>query len=121
MVSMKMGETTKWSNIAFGRAPLKLPTNSMPNVHLTTFGNSTKGSSLSNALNNQRYRTELSLNIADYSYISKRAVSFLHQFRLEILFEKRIKTVKYHMIVLYFVSTKYNLIPFLLGLKLTAK
>jgi hypothetical protein len=63
-----MGETTKWSNIAFGRIPLKLPTTSLPNVNLTTYNN---------YANNQRYRTELSLNIADYSYISRRKVGFL--------------------------------------------
>ena len=85
---MKMGETTKWSNIAFGRSPLKLPTNSMPNVNLTTFGNSTKGSPSSNSLNNQRYRTELSLNIADYSYISKRAVSIFIYFDLKFCLRK---------------------------------
>jgi len=77
MVGMKMGETTKWSNIAFDRIPLKLPTSSMPNVNLTTFNNTVSGHLSSNSLNNQRYRTELSLNIADYSYISKRAVSLL--------------------------------------------
>ncbi len=74
-----MGETTKWSNIAFGRIPLKLPTSSMPNVNLTTFTNAMNGHLSPSALNNQRYRTELSLNIADYSYISKRAVSFVIQ------------------------------------------
>jgi len=72
-----MGETTKWSNIAFGRIPLKLPTSSMPNVNLTTFSNTMNGHLSPSVLNNQRYRTELSLNIADYSYISKRAVSLL--------------------------------------------
>jgi len=77
MVGMKMGETTKWSNIAFGRIPLKLPTSSMPNVNLTTFSNAINGHLSPSVLNNQRYRTELSLNIADYSYISKRAVSLL--------------------------------------------
>ena len=75
MVGMKIGETTKWSNIAFGRTPLKLPTSSMPNVNLTTFYNSTNNHLSSGSLNHQRYRTELSLTIADYSSISKRAVS----------------------------------------------
>lgn len=77
MVGMKMGETTKWSNIAFGRVPLKLPTTSMPNVNLTTFNNAANRHLSPTSLNHQRYRTELSLNIADYSYISKRAVSLL--------------------------------------------
>lgn len=75
MVGMKTGETTKWSNIAFGRIPLKLPTNSMPNVNLTTYNNTTNDRLSASSLNHQRYRTELSLNIADYSYISHRAVS----------------------------------------------
>jgi len=72
-----MGETTKWSNIAFDRIPLKLPTSSMSNVNLTTCNNTTRGHLLPSSLNHQRYRTELSLNIADYSYISKRGVSLL--------------------------------------------
>ncbi len=76
MVGMKMGETTKWSNIVFDRIPLKLPTSSMPNVNLTTVNN-INGHLSPNALNNQRYRTELSLNIADYSYIAKKTVSLL--------------------------------------------
>ncbi|CAF1263229.1 unnamed protein product [Adineta ricciae] len=76
MVGMKMGETTKWSNIAFGRIPLKLPTSSMPNVNLTTVNsnilNNNKTEELAaNLLNHQRYRTELSLNIADYSCVPK--------------------------------------------------
>lgn len=74
---MKTGETTKWSNIAFGRIPLKLPTTSMPNVNLTALNHAPNGHLSPTSLNNQRYRTELSLNIADYSYISKRAVSLL--------------------------------------------
>jgi hypothetical protein len=68
-----MGETTKWSNIAFDRIPLKLPTTSMPNVNFSTMN----GHLSPNSFNNQRYRTELSLNIGDYSYISKRAVSLV--------------------------------------------
>jgi hypothetical protein len=76
MVGMKMGETTKWSNIAFGRMPLKLPTTSMPNVNLTTIN----GHLSSSSSDHQRYRTELSLNIADYSYISKRSVSLSFEY-----------------------------------------
>ncbi|CAF4010933.1 unnamed protein product [Rotaria sp. Silwood2] len=75
MVGMTMSETTKWSNIAIGRIPLKLPTSSMPNVNLTPFTNNINGHFSPTTFNNQRYRTELSLNIADYSYISKRANS----------------------------------------------
>ena len=71
MVGMKRGETTKWSNIAFGRMPLKLPTSSMPNVNLTAIN----GHLSTSALNHQRYRTELSMNIADYSCVSKPPVS----------------------------------------------
>ncbi len=77
MVGMTMGETTKWSNIAFGRIPLKLPTSSMPNVDLPTFNKTINEHLSPSSLNNQRYRTEFSLNIGDYSYISKRAVSLL--------------------------------------------
>ena len=82
MVGMKMGETTKWSNIAFGRIPLKLPTSSMPNVNLTTVNsnilNNNKTEELAaNLLNHQRYRTELSLNIADYSCIPKSTVRLI--------------------------------------------
>ena len=72
-----MGETTKWSNIAIGRIPLKLPASSMPNVNLTTCTNSRNQHILSNAFNNQRYRTELSLNIGDYSYKLEQKVSIL--------------------------------------------
>ncbi|UJR33837.1 hypothetical protein I4U23_021260 [Adineta vaga] len=81
MVGMKMGETTKWSNIAFGRIPLKLPASSMPNVNLPTAGsnmatinNNITEQLAANLLNNQRYRTELSLNIGDYSYVPKQTV-----------------------------------------------
>lgn len=77
MVGMKKNETTKWSNIAVGRIPLKLPTSSMPNVNLTTVTNNTNDHLSSSSLNNQRYRTELSLNIPDYTYASKRKVSIL--------------------------------------------
>lgn len=70
-----MGETTKWSNIALARMPFKLPTNSMPNVNLTTYPNMANDHLSSTLLNHQRYRTELSLNIADYSSISQRTVS----------------------------------------------
>lgn len=72
-----MRETTKWSNIAFGRIPLKLPTSSMPNVNLSTYPNTTNDQLSPTSLNHQRYRTELSLNIADYSAISRRAVSLM--------------------------------------------
>ncbi len=85
---MKMGETTKWSNIAFGRIPLKLPTSSMPNVNLTTFSNTINGHHSSNSLNHQRYRTELSLNIGDYSYISKRSVSLFLE-NISVVFKRR--------------------------------
>lgn len=70
-----MGETTKWSNIALARIPLKLPTNSMPNVNLTTYPYTTNDQLSPTSLNHQRYRTELSLSIADYSSISQRTVS----------------------------------------------
>lgn len=66
-----MGETTKWSNIALGRVPLQLPASSMPNVNLPAAAAKHSGPADSLAqrlLNNQRYRTELSLNVADYSY-----------------------------------------------------
>jgi hypothetical protein len=76
-----MGEPTKWSNIAFDRIPLKLPTSSMPNVNLTTLGNNIKGHISPCSLNHQRFRTELSLNIGDYSYVSKRSLP------VSILFE----------------------------------
>ncbi|CAF3904556.1 unnamed protein product [Adineta steineri] len=75
MVGMKMGETTKWSNIAFGRIPLKLPTTSMPNVNLTTHSNNKNEQLLTSSLNNQRYRTELSLNVGNYSFSVKQADS----------------------------------------------
>ncbi|CAM4911249.1 unnamed protein product [Rotaria socialis] len=75
MVVMKMGETTKWSNIAVGRNPLKLPTSSMPNVNLTPITNNTNGHLSPSSFHSQRYRTELSLNIADYTYICKRTNS----------------------------------------------
>ncbi|CAF5178088.1 unnamed protein product, partial [Rotaria magnacalcarata] len=67
-----MGETTKWSNIAVGRHPLKLPTSSMPNVILTPITNDANDHLSSSSFRSQRYRTELSLNIADYTYICKR-------------------------------------------------
>ncbi|CAF1537199.1 unnamed protein product [Rotaria magnacalcarata] len=70
-----MGETTKWSNIAVGRHPLKLPTSSMPNVILTPITNDANDHLSSSSFRSQRYRTELSLNIADYTYICKRTNS----------------------------------------------
>ncbi|CAF2132056.1 unnamed protein product [Rotaria magnacalcarata] len=75
MVVMQMGETTKWSNIAVGRHPLKLPTSSMPNVILTPITNDANDHLSSSSFRSQRYRTELSLNIADYTYICKRTNS----------------------------------------------
>ena len=72
MVGMKIGETTKWSNIAFNRLALKLPASSMPNVNQTTCNNPINERLCSNLLTNHRYRTELSLKIPDYSTISQR-------------------------------------------------
>jgi hypothetical protein len=76
MVGMKLGETTKWANIAFDRGVLlKSPTSSMPNVNLTACPNATNEHCASDLLHHQRYRTELSLNIGDYSYVSKHTKS----------------------------------------------
>jgi hypothetical protein len=84
-----MGETTKWSNIALGRMPLKLPTNSMPNVNLMAYSNTTNDQLSSTLLNHQRYRTELSLNIADYSSICRRTVSRMFSNGYDAVFLRR--------------------------------
>lgn len=86
MVGMKMGETTKWSNIAFGRIPSKIPTSSMPNVNLPAYPSMTNDHLSPNSLNHQRYRTELSMNIADYSSISRRAVSSIMLNKTSVFF-----------------------------------
>lgn len=72
MVGMKMGETTKWSNIALDRIPLKLQASSIPNVNSTMPNNGTDEQMPTETINNQTYRTELSLNIGGYSYATKR-------------------------------------------------
>ena len=72
---MKTGETTKWANIAFDRIPSELPNSSLPNVHLTTVNSNTNGYASSSSLNHHRYRTELSLNVGDYTYVQNLAIT----------------------------------------------
>lgn len=62
MVGMNMFETRKSSNIPLN----KIPTYSMPNVNLIKHHNNTEDEHL--------LRTELSLNVFDYSYVPKRTL-----------------------------------------------